>query len=204
MLTKFLLLFVIFTPDSLPFDIENPEVGTYPIYYSQEDSNGEVGTTANFTYVDSNTIVTEELAIYAHNIYVTSEDNIKDEAVIALSEAVAWNVTTAEKYTIEKIEYKKIDEELYEATLHSVGELARTIEIKIVDDNFYKEETFDFDEEYKLNFKIGEHIIFYNILVYVIILILYIILFIIIKRTNKKIRENIDSYNQSNANVKDS
>lgn len=177
--------------------------GTYPVIIEYADSEINVSEEIQFTIITEETIIVEEVAIDAHSFTIGSEKNLNEDLIIILSNAKAWNVENGEEYPIDHVEISKIDTNLYEATLYTVGEISKTIEI-IVDAELYTQVVAD--EQRKTIFdKSFEEYYGFQIIAIASISILFILLIILsIVIFNTLINRTISKLNRSKNSVKSS
>ncbi len=133
----FLLLFVVYTPETVPTD-----AGTYSVHISQTDTTSKIDTDFNLTVTEENTVIVENLAIDAKDFAVEEDIELSSDLIITMSKAKAWNIDTLESYDITEVFLDKVSEKQYQATLYSFDDINTTITINIVDD-YYESLTLD-------------------------------------------------------------
>lgn len=196
--TLFLLLFVVYTPETIPTD-----AGTYKVHIFQSDTTSTVYGDFNLTVTEENTIVFEEIAIDAKDFSIEKDVEISTDLIIKMSKARAWNIKTLEQYQITDIKLHQINEKKYEATLYSFDDINTTITISVVDD-YYKSLNLD-EAEYKIDTTISEgNFRYVLVIVAIIISLLYILALVFMNLHNMKISKEVNKLSQAFTKVKKS
>ncbi len=201
MLLAYVFLSVSFADEEIRLiEDESMQAGTYPVYLSDVDPNGnEISKVIRVTVVFPNTVQNQETneAIDASDFKSTinTVEAMTLDELIKMSKAKAWNILTGEKVLITNFVVEKKENHIFKITFSTEKGTSTTVNAIEFQDELlpYNRAQYKIEERYELNTKV------ISLIILVAALAPISIGFYLVKQIDTKINETYEYiYHSSN------